>query len=292
MNVGIIGAGVVGLATATVLKKKHTIYVYDKFKDEYKLSMPELVFNSEIAFICVPTPMKQSGEMDLSPITDSLDNLLEVHKRINKDPSSLIAVIRSTSVPGTADYLSTKYPFKFASNPEFLTEKNALSDMENTSRIVIGATDNQTSSKIRELYISLFPNAQYFLSDNKTAEMSKYSANVFLASQIVLANEINGICSSLGIDYNKIKEVLLSDKRIGRNLDVPGHDGNHGFGGKCFPKDLAALIHLSETKGYDPLLLKQVWDLNQRVRENRDWLNITGATTSNGYSSKEDPKEN
>lgn len=283
MDVGVIGAGIVGLATAEVLKKRHSVHIYDKFKEDYMLNLSKLALNSEVAFICVPTPMKESGEMDLSVIIDSLDDLLSTTKGIGRDPHSLITVIRSTTVPGTADFLSTKYPFRFASNPEFLTEKNALSDMLNTNRIVIGAADTRTSDKLVELYKAIFPEAQYFISDNKTAEMSKYSANAFLASQIAIANELNKICKTLGIDYDKIKEVLLSDKRIARNIEVPGHDGDFGFGGKCFPKDLAALIYHSETNGYDPLLLKQVWDLNVRVRNNKDWLKITGATSSNNY---------
>lgn len=85
----------------------------------------------------------------------------------------------------------------------------------------------------------------------------------------------------MGVDYETVKETILLDKRIGRNIDVPGHDGDFGFGGKCFPKDLRALIYRAREHYYDPYLLQEVWRLNEKVRKNRDWLGIPGATTDN-----------
>src|SRR3989338_9713092 len=104
--------------------------------------------------------------------------------------------------------------------------------------------------------------------------MIKYAANVMLAGQIALANEIYQICNHVGVDYTVVKETILQDSRIGRNLDVPGPDGNLGFGGKCFPKDLNALIYLAREHMYRPHLLEEVWRLNERVRTDLDWLNI------------------
>ena len=109
--------------------------------------------------------------------------------------------------------------------------------------------------------------------------MIKYAANVFLASQIGIANEIYQICKTIGVDYDEVKKAILHDKRIGTNIDVPGHDGDFGFGGKCFPKDLNALIYLAREHMYRPHLLEEVWRLNEKVRKDLDWLDIAGAVS-------------
>ncbi len=275
--------GVVGGTTAKVLSKIHEIHLYDKFKEEYK-DIQGLI-NSEVVFICVPTPMKKSGEIDYSSIYSSLDFLSELAIKNNKYP---LIIIRSTAVSGTTDKLAEKYPkFRFVFNPEFLTEKDALKDMGDTSRIVIGANDEESKEKVLAVYKPIFPNAKYILVDRKTAEMIKYAANVFLASQVGIANEIYNICQVLGVDYNIVKESILLDNRIGKNINVPGPDGDFGFGGKCFPKDLNALIYLAREYMYRPYLLEEVWRLNERVRKNKDWFKIKGATSENSFDKKE-----
>ena len=189
---------------------------------------------------------------------------------ISKKLIYLIIIIKSTAVSGTTDKLAEKYPaFKFVFNPEFLTEKNALKDMENTDRVVIGAKEKEVAQKVEDLYKELFPNAIYIHVDRKTAEMIKYAANVTLASQVAAANEIYQICKATGIDYDAVKNAILLDKRIGRNINVPGPDGDFGFGGKCFPKDLNALIYLAREYQYRPYLLEEIWRLNERVRKNK-----------------------
>lgn len=275
--------GVVGGTTAKVLSKIHEIHPYDKFKEEYK-DIQGLI-NSEVVFICVPTPMKKSGEIDYSSIYSSLDFLSELAMKNNKYP---LIIIRSTAVSGTTDKLAEKYPkFRFVFNPEFLTEKDALKDMENTSRIVIGVNDKESKEKVLAIYNPVFPNAKYIIVDRKTAEMIKYVANVFLASQIGIANEIYNICQIVGVDYNTVKEAILLDNRIGKNINVPGPDGDFGFGGKCFPKDLNALIYLAREYMYRPYLLEEVWRLNERVRKNKNWFKIKGATSENNFDKKE-----
>jgi len=290
MKIGIIGMGVVGGNTSKVLSKAHEILPYDKYKQEFQ-DIESLAKNSEIIFICVPTPMKPSGEIDYSAIYNSLNFLLETVKKINRNPKDLLVVIRSTAVSGTTDKLAEEYPFEFAFNPEFLRENHALEDMQNTDRVVIGANSEQDTKKLIDVYKPLFPNAKYILVDRKTAEMIKYAANVFLASQVGIANEIYQICKALDIDYNPVKEAVLHDSRIGRNISVPGPDGDFGFGGKCFPKDLNALIHLARENWYRPYLLEEVWRLNERVRKNKDWLEIPGATSNKGYTKEKNKKD-
>jgi UDPglucose 6-dehydrogenase len=277
--------GFVGGATAEVFKEKHTLYLYDKYKSPYNSEecLRNLAKEVEAVFICVPTPMQNSGAIDYSNIHNSIEQLEKQVNLLNRNPKDILIIIRSTAVSGTTDTLSKKYPFCFAFNPEFLREKYALEDMKKTSRVVLGANDKESLDKAAQIYKSLFPNASYFLTDTKTAEMIKYAANVFLASQISIANELYGICKSVGVDYNKVKEAILLDERIARNIQVPGHDGDFGFGGKCFPKDLNALIYLARENLYRPYLLEEVWRLNEKVRKNKDWLDIKGATSENNF---------
>jgi UDPglucose 6-dehydrogenase len=283
MKIGVIGIGVVGEATSKILEKKHEIFLYDKYREEYSSTedLENLATNSEVVFVCVPTPAKPNGEMDCSAICDSLNSLKKEVEKKGRNLSDILVVIRSTAVPGTADELAEKYDFRFASNPEFLTEKNALKDMEGTNRIIIGTNDEKSKNQLVSVYSAIFPKASYVNVDIKTAEMIKYAANVTLISQIANSNELYQICKRLNVDYNEVKKAILLDGRIGRNISVPGPDGDLGFGGKCFPKDLKALISLSEKNGYDPKFLKEIWELNKRIRENKDWLKIPGATSKN-----------
>ncbi len=286
MKIGMIGVGVVGGATAQVLGKAHEIFLYDKYRQEYNSQehIENLVKNSEIVFISVPTPMKPSGEIDCSSIHNSLNQILETCRKVGRDPKHLLIVIRSTAVSGTTDKLEEIYPFHISFNPEFLTEKNALNDMLSTDRVVIGAGRVEDHEKVVSVYKPLFPDAKYILINRKTAEMIKYASNVFLTAQVAIANEIYQICKAVGVDYDIIKNAVLYDNRIGKHLHVPGPDGDLGFGGRCFPKDLNALIYLARENMYRPHLLEEVWRLNERVRKNKDWLDINRATSENSHN--------
>ncbi len=289
MNIGMIGMGFVGGTTAEVLSKTHNILPYDKYKTQYSssINLENIAENAETVFICVPTPMKPSGEMDYSAIYNSMDILTKKVEEKKRDPKDITVVIRSTAVSGTTDKLSGMYPFHFAFNPEFLREKHALEDMQNTNRVVIGANNKEDYEKVEQIYKPLFPDAKYIPVSVKEAEMIKYSANVMLTLQVAGANEIYQICKATGVDYNTIKDAILLDDRIGRNLDVPGPDGDLGFGGKCFPKDLRALTYLAREHGYGPYFLEEAWRLNERVRKNKDWIKIPGATSENKDFEKE-----
>lgn len=283
MNIGIIGIGFVGGTTAKVLGTKHKIFPYDRFKEPYTSEerVSDLVKNSEVVFICVPTPMKPSGEIDYEPMRHSLGTLERAAGEVNRNPLEILVTVRSTAVSGTTDSFAKEYPFKFAFNPEFLREKYALEDMQNTRRIVLGVEDEESAKKLKEVYEPLFPDAEYIITNRKTAEMIKYAANATLAAQVMIANEIYKICQAVGIDYNQVKNAIQLDDRIGRNMDVPGHDGDFGFGGKCFPKDLNALIYLAREHQVRPYLFEEVWRSNLEVRKKKDWLDIAGAVSGN-----------
>ena len=266
MKIGIIGAGIVGSATAFGLKSKlNEIIVYDKFKSGYQ-SIKDIV-SCDIVFICVPTPMKKSGEIDLSAINDSVEQL------VNNNYKNIV-VIKSTAVSGTTDNLAKKYAdLSFAFNPEFLTEKNSLLDFLDSDRIIVGANDDNVYKKIAQIYVDAGFKCPIFHTDIKTAEMIKYMSNAFLATKVIFANEIYQICKKLDIDYREVSKLVALDERIGKShLMVPGEDNCFGFSGTCFPKDINALIYLARENGYKPNLLEEVWRTNLLVRKNHDWL--------------------
>ena len=144
-----MGTGVVGGATKKVFEKVHQIFPYDKYKEPYNTpkALTDLVINSEAIFLCVPTPMKASGEIDYSSTHNSLKLLKEKTEEIKRDYKDFLIVIRSTAVSGSTDRFAEEYPFRFTFNPEFLREKYALEDMKNTSRVIIGA-NNLEDSKV------------------------------------------------------------------------------------------------------------------------------------------------
>jgi len=282
-NIGIIGYGIIGSTTGKVFSKEHTIFPYDKYKEPYNTqeSLDSLVENSEAVFICVSTPMESSGKIDYSAIHDSLSKLTDTSNKLGKNLEDLLVVIRSTAVSGSSDKFAENYNFRFAVNPEFLRENHALEDMENTDRVILGVENEKDEKDMLNIYKPIFPDAHYTIVNKRTAEMIKYAANVMLTGQISVANEIYQICKAVDVTYDKVKKAVLLDERIGKNIDVPGPDGDLGFGGKCFPKDLNALIHVAREKEYRPYLLEEMWRLNEKVRKDKDWEKIPGATSEN-----------
>ena len=274
-NVGIIGYGVVGKAFADVFEDKVRLFIYDKNMPEYN-DIGRVVKNCPVLFVAVPTPMYEDGSIDLSYVNDVLNKISAVNPRRFKSP---IITIRSTIVPGTTAALQKKNPsLRLVYNPEFLSERNSLADMERTDRVVIGG-ELKDCKKIEEIYRLVFPYARYIITDSTTAEMIKYSANVTLAGQVRIANELYQISQKLNVDWAFVRNAIILDPLIGRNTKVPGPDGDMGFGGKCLPKDLNALIYRAEEAGCDPELLRHIWQLNLRMRKNKNWNAIKGATS-------------
>ena len=127
----------------------------------------------------------------------------------------------------------------------------------------------------------MFPDVDYFCTTFTTSELIKYFINCFLASKVSFANEFYQICDSLGADYSRVVSGALLDKRIGTShLSVPGPDGDFGFGGHCFPKDLNAMIHAAEKLDIDPTILKATKLKNTEVRNNKDWEAMKGRAVS------------
>lgn len=278
-KLGIIGYGIVGQALAygfsqPEIKNKYEIKYYDKYKET--ASLEEVVAGSEFIFICLPTPMKEDESgIDLSIIEDSIAQISKYTNGTDK-----IIVIKSTVVPGTTATLEKKYPkSNFAMNPEFLTEANYLEDFVNADRTVVGANNDLTSRRVVALYRQRFPHMKIFQTDTTTAEMVKYMANSFLATKVIFANEMFNLCQALGIKYEEVKSMVVADHRIfDSHLDVTT---SKGFGGKCFPKDVVALIGRAKQLKLEPKLLETVWSINKKIRKVHDWEEIPFAVEGN-----------
>jgi len=171
-----------------------------------------------------------------------------------------------------------------------LTEANAINDFKNQTRIIIGGPKN-AASKVRRLFVKAFPKVKIIKTDSTYAEMVKYVTNSFLATKVSFANEAYQICKKLNIDYDKVIEYAMHDDRLGySHWSVPGPDGDFGYGGHCFPKDVKALINVAEDLGIHPHMLIATDMQNNKVRKNRDWENMEGRAVWNEDLPKNDIK--
>ncbi len=279
MNVGIIGQGFVGTAINEGLKTYHNVLTYDLHPGKCNSTPTQIIKKCKIIFQCLPTPMKNSGECDMSIVEDSLANLNQIANNLGiKDR---IVVIKSTVPPGTTEKLNdTCENLTVIFSPEFLTEANYIEDFKKQSRIILGGPRPATTM-VKTMFRKAFPNIPIVKTGYRTAEMVKYFLNNFLTIKVLFANEMYEICKQMDIDYDKVTEYSLYDQRIGKtHLAVPGPDGDFGVGGHCFPKDLSAMIFLAESLGLDPMILKIVRDKNDKVRNNRDWEGMKGRAVS------------
>ena len=277
MKVGIVGNGFVGSALMQgFLLHVEDVMIHDKDVKKSTHSLKEIANKCEVIFICVPTPMFESGECDLSIVEDVVEKLSYFGKATES-----VLVIKSTVVPGTVEKLSEKFEnLKFVFNPEFLTERRARLDFINASRIVLGSNDQTANEKVEKLYRMRFPYTKIIKTDLATAQLIKYMANCFFATKVSFMNEMYQICQAVGADWDQSIEGFVSDGRIGNShIDVPGHDGDLGFGGKCFPKDINAMIHRCEEIGVKPTMLKAAWEKNVEIRKFLDWFDIEGAVS-------------
>lgn len=275
-NIGIIGQGFVGNAIYQKFKNYFSVSTYDL--DETKRTtntLIEVVESSEVVFVCVPTPMKLSDESCDTSIVESVIHEIDA---INKD---VIVVIKSTIPPGTTELFNTKFKnVTIIFNPEFLTEANAVHDFENQSKIILGGPRKGTTL-LKQIYSLVFPTTPIIKTGSTHAEMVKYLTNSFLATKVSFANEMYQICDKLGLDYDKVIEYATHDGRLGKShWAVPGPDGDFGYGGHCFPKDVKALIQVADGLGLYPTMLIATDRKNNVVRKNRDWEQMKGRAVS------------
>jgi len=278
-TIGIIGQGFVGSSVNAGLQAFYNVETYDLITEKSTAkSVGDLVWKSDVVFVCLPTPMRKDGSCDTRIIEGALKELNQCLSEIGEKK---LVITKSTVPPQTHDSWNAKYEnLNLVFNPEFLTEANAVEDFKNQNRIVLGGHPNNCE-KAREIFQAAFPSVEYFCTNFTTAELIKYFINCFLATKVSFANEFYQICNSLGADYSRVVDGSLLDKRIGTShLMVPGPDGDFGFGGHCFPKDLNAMIHLSKKMKVNPLLLESAKLKNAEVRNNKDWESMKGRAVS------------
>ncbi len=218
---------------------------------------------AQIVFLALPTPPGEDGSADLKyvlGVADQLGQLLEDYK---------VIVDKSTVPVGTADKVRTaiakhaKVEFDVVSNPEFLREGVAVEDFMKPDRVVIGASSDRAKKVMGDLYAPFVRQGNpVIFMDEKSAELTKYAANSFLATKISFMNEIAQLCERLGADVDMVRRGIGSDERIGKRFLFPGI----GYGGSCFPKDVQALIKSSEEVDYDFQILKSVENVNENQK--------------------------
>ena len=277
-KIGVIGNGFVGNAVASGFKKYAEIRVHDidPLRSTHDF---ENTISCDYVFVCLPTPMKTAEGSEC--------NLSIIHRFFNEVPEDCksIFIIKSTVPIGTTDSIIKEHPnLKIIHNPEFLTAANAETDFIESDRHVLGGKREWTK-KVEFLYKRCFPKIPVFKMKSSESEAVKYFANCFLASKVMVFNEMKMLCDNLNsVDYDKVIEGVISDTRIGEShTSVPGPDGDYGFGGTCFPKDINALIHTMEQNGVNPIVLKSVWNQNKNYRKNWDWAENTSAVMGDNY---------
>ena len=271
MKIGIIGQGFVGNAVYQKFKDYYDVITYDLDESKCNSTEEEVISNSNVIFVCLPTPMKKDDGGCWTGIVDAALNVINTYNKCKT------VVIKSTVPPGTTKEWNEKYKnINVVFNPEFLTEANAVKDYENQNRIILGG-DEDAIMDLAPIFWPVFPQATIVLTNSTEAEMVKYLTNNFLSVKVAFANEMYDLCTTLNLDYNEVVNMATYDERLGKShWSVPGPDGDFGFGGHCFPKDLAAI--LSVTKEHDTIdnVLRAAQATNHSVRRNKDWEKMEG----------------
>ncbi len=279
--IGIVGQGFVGNAVYQKFKNYYDVLTHDKDDTKSTSTLDNMVHLCDIIFLCLPTPMKSDGSCDVSILENVLQEIDLIADNYEFGVTKRTIVIKSTISPGTTKKWNNKYEsLRLVFNPEFLTERNAVKDYENQNRIILGGPRPATT-ELKQIFSKVFPKAHIIKTDSTHAEMVKYLTNNFLSVKVSFANEMYQLCDKLNIDYDKVVEYATYDDRLGKShWNVPGHDGDFGFGGHCFPKDLAAILHLTEELKTVNNVLCATQETNNNVRKDRDWEKMKGRAVS------------
>lgn len=226
---------------------------------KFTTNLEEGVMDAQVIFLALPTPPGEDGSADLKYILGVADDLGKIIKDYK------IIIDKSTVPVGTADKVKAaieknyKGKFDVVSNPEFLREGVAVDDFMKPDRVVIGTESEDARKVITELYSPFVRQGNPIIyMDERSAELTKYAANSFLATKISFMNEIAQLCERLGADVDMVRKGIGSDERIGKRFLFPGI----GYGGSCFPKDVQALAKSSAEAGYDFKILNAVMEVN------------------------------
>lgn len=272
-KIGIVGKGYVGGAMYENFKDLFEVHVWDTDQTKRTVDTFDLFVNTvDIIFICVPTPMKDTGDCDTSIVESVVRNIAAVDRR-------KYVVIKSTVTPGTTERLANDHSMTIGFNPEFLTEANYIADFRTQPLIVLGVDDQGLGTVLAQIYYEFNAKvdnvAHVIQRSTKEAELFKYLANSFLATKVIFANEFKKLCDNVDVEYGRIAEVAMLDKRLGHtHWRVPGPDGRLGFGGSCFPKDTSALINFADIYGSTLWLLTEATYINDELRHGGRFDNL------------------
>ena len=294
MKIAVIGTGYVGLVTGTCFAETGNdvccvdidinkvqklsngqITIYEpgleklflrNLKEErlkFTTNLEEGIKDAQIIFLALPTPPGEDGSADLKYILGVSDHLGKILKEYK------VIVDKSTVPVGTAEKVraaiakNCKTEFDVVSNPEFLREGVAVDDFMKPDRVVIGVSSERARKIMNDLYSPFVRQGNPIIfMDERSAELTKYAANSFLATKITFMNEVALLCERLGADVDMVRRGIGSDERIGKRFLFPGI----GYGGSCFPKDVQALVKSSQEVSYDFKILNAVMDVNERQK--------------------------
>lgn len=276
-SVGIIGAGFVGASTVKGFQHYTDTKCYDMVPERSNSTYEETI-EQDIIFVCVNTPMNLDGTVDGTLVESVLaqlqGNLPEGHQ--NKP-----VIIKSTLPPETIGQFMLEYTDLFIIySPEFLTERTAEYDFNQSSRIIMGVLDGEVQkehfsepmTQVERLMKFRFPQVPIIWCRFEEASLVKYFTNVFFSVKISLMNEFAQVAEAYELSPDEVIGKVMLDQRIGRShFKVPGHDGKKGFGGHCFPKDLNGYIHIARNLGISPRVGQAAWEKNLEVRPEQDW---------------------
>ncbi|HRO39836.1 MAG TPA: UDP-glucose/GDP-mannose dehydrogenase family protein [Flavobacteriales bacterium] len=294
MNIAVVGTGYVGLVTGTCFAetgnhvvcvdidkdkvqrmKDGMVPIYEPHLDvlfernikqgrlQFTTDLKEAVDQAQIIFLALPTPPGEDGSADLKYV-------LGVAKDLGRIIGDYKVIVDKSTVPvGTAERVRAavaehaRVPFDVVSNPEFLREGFAVDDFLKPDRVVVGTSSARAQKVMEDLYKPFVRQGNPIIfMDERSAELTKYAANAFLAVKITFMNEIANFCEAVGADVDKVRIGIGSDSRIGKRFLFPGI----GYGGSCFPKDVQALAKSGEDAGYRFQIIDSVMKVNERQK--------------------------
>lgn len=255
MKIGILGLGYVGSAVAWT-HRHHEVVARDPKLGDKSASLEEIK-TCDAVYVCVPTPMLEDGHCDDSFVKSVLAELADYDK---------IIICKSTVPPGVYAYLESKYS-NIVHAPEFLTAANATADYESATWVLVGGKPNNVERAIEIISTSSIAATHYHRTNITTASLFKYLANSFMATKVTFMNEFYQLAQHFDVNWSDVKEIAKNDPRLGNtHWDVPGPDGSFGYGGACFPKDVAAICEQAIDVGTSLELLERVEVINKRHR--------------------------
>ena len=294
MNIAVVGTGYVGLVTGTCfaetgnhvvcvdinkekvdMMKAGKVPIYEPHLDvlfernirqgrlRFTTDLAEALEKAQIVFLALPTPPGEDGSADLSYVLKAAGDIGKLMKHY------MVLVDKSTVPVGTAEKVAAevrkyaKVEFDVVSNPEFLREGFAVDDFLKPDRVVVGTESERARKLMEELYKPFVRQGNPIIfMDERSAELTKYAANAFLAAKITFMNEIANFCEAVGADVDKVRIGMGSDTRIGKRFLFPGI----GYGGSCFPKDVQALARSGKEAGYDFQIIESVMKVNEEQK--------------------------